>query len=268
MDTGRRKTPGASNMPIVTLLSDFGTREGFVAAMKGVILSVAPQAALVDATHDIEPGDIEAAAFVLAQYWDLYPPGTVHLAVVDPGVGSDRKALVLTASRRFVVAPDNGIITRLVAAAGDWRCVEATERRFLRPNPSPTFHGRDVFAPVAAHLASGVPADQLGPPLGHPVLLEIESPVREESRLQGRIVHIDRFGNLITDIPAAWLDAGWRIQLGKYDVGRVRRTYSDVAVGELVAVVGSLGTLEIAVRGGSAWGVTGTGRGEAVIATV
>jgi S-adenosylmethionine hydrolase len=255
-------------MPIVTLLSDFGTRDGFVAAMKGVVAAVSPEARIIDATHDIEPGDIEAAAFVLAQYWDLYPPGTVHLAVVDPGVGSERKALVLVADQRFVVAPDNGIITRVVKAAVDWRCVEVRERRYLRTEVSSTFHGRDVFAPVAAHLSSGVPADQLGPALGHPVLVEVDPPLRRAARLQGRVVHVDRFGNLITDIPAAWLDLPWRFRVAEHDVGAVRRTYSDVRAGELLAVVGSLGTVEIAVRQGSASEMTGAGRGAEVVAEV
>lgn len=255
-------------MAVVTFLSDFGTRDGFVAAMKGVVVAGAPGATLVDAAHDIEPGDIEAAAFVLGQYWSLFPPGTIHLAVVDPGVGSARKPLIVVADQRRVVAPDNGLISRVVAAAEDWRCYEVTANRYLPPNPSATFHGRDIFAPVAARLAAGVTPEELGRGFAQPLLLKLEPPIREKSRLRGRIAHVDRFGNLISDIPAGWLDVPWRFRVGERDVGPVRRTYSDAAVGEPVVVVGSLGTVEIAVRGGSAAEGIGAGRGAEVVAVV
>ena len=254
--------------PIVTLLSDFGTRDGFVAAMKGVILEIAPTARLADATHDIAPGDVEAAAFVLHQYWRLFPPGTVHLAVVDPGVGTERRAVALEAEGRYVVAPDNGLITRVMGAVPTARCVEMSAAEYWRSDPSMTFHGRDIFAPAAAHLAAGVPLERLGPAVADPVLLTLEPPRRTPQEIVGRVAHIDRFGNLITDVPAEWLVDGWRVSVAGREVGSLRRTYADVEEGEPLALIGSLGTLEVAARGGSAASQLGAARGDPVTCRV
>jgi S-adenosylmethionine hydrolase len=254
-------------MPVVTFLTDFGTREGFAASMKGVVLSTAPGAQLLDATHDIQPGDVEAAAWVLGQYWDRYPPGTVHVAVVDPGVGSQRKALALSADESYVVAPDNGLVTAVIRAAGSWRCVEISEPRYMEPSVSPTFHGRDVFAPAAAHLAAGVALDALGAPLPRPYLLPLELPRRRDAEIHGRVAHIDRFGNLITDIPIEWIDGNWRFAVGSKEVGTLRRTYSDVGSRKPVVVPGSMGTVEIAVRDASAAEKLGAARGDPVLAS-
>ncbi len=252
-------------MTVVTLLSDFGTRDGFAAAMKGVVLSIAPDARVVDATHDIAPGDIEAGAWVLFQYWKLFPVGTVHVAVVDPGVGSTRKALAVEADDRVIVAPDNGLITRVLRSASSWRCVEITELRFARPEVSATFHGRDIFAPVAAHLSKGASLKELGPQFESPVTLQIEQPARSGREVRGRVVHIDRFGNLITDIPAEWIDERWRFAVGGQRVGPLRASYSDAEIGELVVVLGSVGTVEIAARGRPAAEKTGAARGDPVL---
>jgi S-adenosylmethionine hydrolase len=251
-------------MPVVTLLSDFGTADGFAAAMKGVILGIAPDVQLLDATHDIAPADVEAAAWALSQYWALYAPGTVHLAVVDPGVGSARRALAVAADGRYLVAPDNGLVTRVLQAASSWRCVEVTERAYMRPRPSSTFHGRDVFAPVAGHLASGVALERLGPPVEEPCLLSIDPPHRRDEEIEGCVVHIDRFGNLITDIPGAWVDSSWVFEVAGRELGGLRRTYSDVGVGEAAVVIGSAGTVEIAARDESAAKRYGVARGDAV----
>lgn len=252
-------------MTVVTLLSDFGTRDGFAAAMKGVLLSIAPQSRVVDAAHDLAPGDVAAAAWVLSQYWSLYPAGSVHLAVIDPGVGSARRALALRADDRFVVAPDNGLVTRVLAAATDWRCVEVREPRFQCPAVSHTFHGRDVFAPVAAHLANGVSLEELGPRLVDPVRLPLASPVRSEREIRGSIAHIDRFGNLISDIPAEWIDERWDFAIGEWEAGAPRESYSAVETGDLVVVIGSEGTVEIAARDASAAKKTGAARGDPVV---
>ncbi len=254
-------------MPVVTLLSDFGTRDGFAAAMKAVILDLAPAVQLVDATHEIPPGDVEAAAWTLGQYWNLYPSGTVHLAVVDPGVGSRRRAIALAADDRYVVAPDNGLVSEVLATAERWSCVEIVEARYLRPNPSATFHGRDVFAPAAAHLANGLPLERLGPSVDDPQRLTKEPPTRTPAEVRGRIAHIDRFGNLITDIPGDWVDGSWRFVVGDpaVDVGLLRRTYSDAEEGALLAVIGSAGTVEVAARGASAANLLGATRGDPVI---
>ncbi len=254
-------------MPLVTLLSDFGTQDGFAAAMKAVILDIAPGVQLIDATHEIAPGDVEAGAWTLAQYWKLFPAGTVHLAVVDPGVGSRRRAIALSADGRHVVAPDNGLVSEVLAAAEHWSCVEIVEARYLRPNPSATFHGRDVFAPAAAHLANGVSPERLGPSIDDPQRLTKEPPTRAPAEVRGRIAHIDRFGNLITDIPGDWVDGSWRFVVGDsaVDIGFLRRTYSDAEEGALVAVIGSAGTVEVAARGASAARLLGASRGDGVI---
>jgi S-adenosylmethionine hydrolase len=254
-------------MPVVTLLTDFGTADGFVAAMKGVVLAIAPDAGLVDVAHDIAPGDIEAGAWVLSQYWNLFPQGTVHVAVIDPGVGGARRAIALAADDRFVVAPDNGLVTYVVRAAASWRCVEVGEPHYMRPAPSATFHGRDIFAPVAAHLARGVGLERMGPVLDGPRMLDVQPAEKAEGEIRGRIAHVDRFGNLITDIPADWVDEAWRFAVKGHAVGGLRRTYSDVDRGELVAVIGSMGTLEIAAREASAAEALGVARGDPVTAT-
>jgi S-adenosylmethionine hydrolase len=251
-------------MPVVTLLSDFGTADGFAAAMKGVILGIAPDVQLVEATHDIAPGDVEAAAWTLSQYWDRFAPGTVHLAVVDPGVGGARKAIAVAADDRYIVAPDNGLVTRVLQAATVWRCVGIKDPAYRLPQPSSTFHGRDIFAPAAAHLACGLALEKLGPPIEELYLLPIEPPLRRDVVIEGRVVHIDRFGNLITDIPGEWVDASWRFEAAGRELGQLRRTYSDVREGEVAVVIGSAGTVEVAVRDGSAAKKLGVVRGDPV----
>lgn len=263
---------------VVTLLTDFGTADGFVAAMKGVILSIAPEARVIDAGHDIAPGDVEAGAWVLDQYFSLYPEGTVHVAVVDPGVGTERRALAAGLDGRYLVAPDNGIGTRIFRRAAGLECVSIENPAFLRPEISRTFHGRDVFAPAAAHLARGVPLAELGPALAGPVRLDLPEPRKVEgeggglARLEGHVVHVDRFGNLITDIPASWLESrSWVVSVGGVSsLPRIalRRTYGEAVRGEPVAVVGSAGTLEVAVREGSAAAVLDVGRGVRVVCEV
>lgn len=251
-------------MVIITLLSDFGTRDGFAAAMKGVMLEIAPDARLVDASHEVMAGDVYAGAWALAQYWRLFPAGTVHLAVVDPGVGGPRKAIAVEADSRYVVAPDNGLVTRVIRSAADWRAVEVTQPAYARSTVSATFHGRDVFAPAAAHLAAGVRLDRLGPVAAAIEMLDIEDPARVAGGVAGSVAHVDRFGNLITDIPGDWIEAEWQVRLEEETIGRLRRTYSDVSEGEAVAVIGSRGTLEIAIRGGSAAEGLGASRGARV----
>lgn len=239
-------------MTVLTLLTDFGTRDGYVGSMKGVILGISPKVMVLDIAHDLPQGDIETGAWVLSQYWDLYPAGTVHVAVIDPGVGSGRRAIALEAEGRFVVAPDNGLITRVLARSATGSIVEIREPAYQHSKVSPTFHGRDVFAPAGAHLAAGVALSELGPAVRDPELLDLEEPERETATVRGRIVHVDRFGNLISDIPASWIGEGWRFTVEGVDVGPIRATYSAVEPKGLVVVEGSLGTIEVAVRDGSA----------------
>jgi S-adenosylmethionine hydrolase len=228
---------------VITLITDFGTADGYVGAMKGVIASRAPSARVVDITHEIAPGDVEAAAFALRQAAPLFPPGTVHVVVVDPGVGSARRGIVGVGRGQRFVGPDNGLFAGVAE-----RAFEIVARRFRRPSVSATFHGRDVFAPAAAALARGARPEAAGP----------EVPLTALPREPGRVVHVDRFGNLITDLVGIA-----EIRIGERTLP-VLRTYSDVAPGELVAYVGSAGSVEIGVRDGSAAQVLQLGRGARV----
>jgi S-adenosyl-L-methionine hydrolase (adenosine-forming) len=240
-----------ANRPRITLLTDFGTGDGYVAAMKGVIAALAPDVLIDDATHDIAPGDVHAGAWALAGYWRLYPSGTVHVAVVDPGVGSGRRALAARADHRFFVAPDNGVLTRVLRETNEPSIVAVENERFFRSVVSATFHGRDIFAPVAAYLASGSSHLDLGRAISDPVTLELPEPQRSSDVVRGVIVHIDRFGNLITSIPGSWVGAGAGVWIGDREL-TVRRTYADAAAGEALALIGSRGVLEVSVRDGNA----------------
>ena len=243
----------------ITLLTDFGTVDGYAAAMKGIIASVAPDAIVDDAGHDIPPGDIESAAWALGAYWRRYPPGTVHLVVVDPGVGTKRDGIALEVDGRFMVGPDNGAFDwALRDAAGDPIVYELE-----RPDDmSATFHGRDLFAPAAARLAKGEAIASLGPRKPGIVRLAWPEPVRHARGVDGVVVHVDHFGNLITNLPADVVSGDCIIRVGIMEVD-IRRTYGDVSPGELIAHVGSRGLIEIAVRDGRASDRLG-GKGHAV----
>ncbi|HUG42114.1 MAG TPA: SAM-dependent chlorinase/fluorinase [Longimicrobiales bacterium] len=247
-------------MTRVILLTDFGTADGYAAAMAGVIASAAPQAIVEHAAHDVAAGDLFGAALALSRYAHLYPAGTVHLVVVDPGVGTTRRALAAELGGRFFVAPDNGVLTLVLRDAASARLVRLSDR----DAPSATFHGRDVFAPAAGRLAAGTPLEELGPAVDDPVLLELPAPARHPDGVYGEVLHVDRFGNLITNIPAAWARSAGEVWLGFARVGPLRTTYGDVGDGEPLAVVGSLGLLEVCVRNGSAAHRLSAGRGAPV----
>ncbi|HZD04959.1 MAG TPA: SAM-dependent chlorinase/fluorinase, partial [Longimicrobiales bacterium] len=250
--------------PRVTLLTDFGTADGYVAAMKGVLASMAPGAFLDDASHEVSRGDPLAAALALERYWRLYPPGTVHLVVVDPGVGTRRRALALEADERFVVAPDNGVVSRVVAEVHSWSAVEVAEEGGVPGiDPSSTFHGRDVFAPAAARLAAGRPLESLGGPLADPVLLPLPEPRRDGGEAEGEVIVADRFGNLVTNIPGSWVPPGADVEIAGRRVALLP-SYGHTSPGALLAVVNSDGRVEVAVRDGSAAAVLGVGPGEPV----
>jgi S-adenosylmethionine hydrolase len=242
---------------VVTLLTDFGTVDGYVAEMKGVILSGAPGVTLVDITHDIPPQDVERARLTVARMWRRFPPGTIHVVVVDPGVGSARASLCVSSDERFLIGPDNGVLSPSLLLPG--------ARAIRLPVPasaSSTFHGRDVFAPCAAALARGESFDSLGEPMESPVIRRTPEPVRSKTgALEGQIIVIDRFGNCVTNL--------FGFRAGKVLVDSreipVRATYADVAVGEAVAVVGSTGFIELAVRDGSAAEALGLSRGARVV---
>jgi S-adenosylmethionine hydrolase len=237
----------------VTLLTDFGTRDGYVGAMKGVILSRCPNATIADLSHDVEPQDVLGGALALAAGAPWFPAGTIHVAVVDPGVGSARRALLADDGHALYVGPDNGLIS---LAAPHPRALYVLDRPAWFQEPvSATFHGRDVFASVAGHLAAAVRPSRLATPTEEFHRLALPAPRRTAAGYTGEIVHCDRFGNLVTNITAAEVSAlggGIRVEIAGNVIGRVSRTYADSATGHLVALVGSGGRLEIAVRDGSA----------------
>jgi hypothetical protein len=252
---------------LITLTTDFGLRDGYVAAVKGVLLSIAPQAQLVDITHEAPPHDLVAAAFALASAAPFFPVGAVHLVVVDPGVGSERRMLAVRTARACYVAPDNGVLALALRQDRPIEIVALTERRYWRAGEiSHTFHGRDIMGPVAAHLANGVPLAALGKPASDLLALVLPAPVEtREGGLAGVVIHVDRFGNLISNIPAGRLPPRAQVSLGKMTPQPLRRSYSEVAPGQPLALVGSHGYLEIAVREGSASEALGAGRGTPVV---
>lgn len=248
----------------ITLLTDFGTADGYVAAMKGAISAIAPFVIIDDAAHDIAAGDVAAGAWALAGYWRLYEPPVVHVAVVDPGVGSDRRGLVAEADGRLLVGPDNGLFTRVYAEAAHVRLFSIENADLMRPLVSSTFHGRDVFAPIAAHLAAGVPVQEVGPAITDALQVELPVARREHRRVHGDVVHVDRFGNLVTNIPAESVAAGARVVVCGRMCALVR-TYADAEAGQPIALIGSRGTLEVSVRDGSAAALLDAARGAAVV---
>lgn len=244
----------------ITLLTDFGTADGYVAAMKGVLATLAPGVPVHDATHDLAPGDIHAGAVALMRYFSLYPPGTVHVVVVDPGVGTERRAVAVHAGGRYLVGPDNGVLSWALAEAGRGRAVEIRQPVPGAPAASATFHGRDVFAPAAAHLAGGGDLEALGPKADELTRLPLPRHQTGEGVVRGVVLAVDHFGNLITNIPRAALPPDVRVRIDGRDVGPVRRTYGDVEPGEPVVVIGSLDRLEVSVRDGSAAALLEVGR--------
>jgi S-adenosylmethionine hydrolase len=250
--------------PIITLTTDFGLADSFVGVMKGVILGLAPRAQLIDITHDIRPQNIVEAAVRLASAYSYFPAGTVHLVVVDPGVGSDRAACVVQTPQYRFVAPDNGVLTMMARHEQVQQFVRLgpEAKPYLRHPVSATFHGRDVFAPVAAQAALGIALERLGRPLSVEAMVaaEIPEPYRlDANRMLAPVLFSDRFGNMITALTrqqlAAWMPgdlASMMVQAGEYAIQGIARTYSDVEPGELVAYFGSDDRLEIAIRNGSA----------------
>jgi S-adenosylmethionine hydrolase len=239
---------------LITLLTDFGTNDPFVGVMKGVILGRFPAAQIVDLTHAIAPQRVDQAAFWLDKCYPWFPPGTVHLAIVDPGVGTSRAALVAYAKQHVFVGPDNGLFTGILQSDSGARVHSIDTVKLGLSLSSQTFHGRDLFAPVAAEIACGrLSWDAVGPPYERPLKLDLPQPHCDSEKVCGRVVTIDRFGNLITDISRellAQLSAAVVEVAGASCV--FRGTYGDVAPGALVAVMGSFGTLEIACRDSNA----------------
>jgi S-adenosylmethionine hydrolase len=241
---------------IITLCTDFGLQDGYVAAMKGVILSIAPQATLVDISHEIAAHNVRQGAYVLASACPFFPEGTIHVVVIDPGVGTGRQAVAVCTARHTFVAPDNGVLSLALRGEAMCQAVSLTAQAYWRePKTSSTFHGRDIFAPVAAHLARGVALEALGDPVEGLQSLPSSGVIRDpRGGLVGHVVHVDHFGNLITDIPAAQLLSrhDWQIEAGTGRIQGLQDTYARVAPGQMLALIGSHDCLEIAVREGSA----------------
>ncbi len=250
---------------IITLLTDFGATDGFVGAMKGVILSINPDAKLVDLSHQISPQDIEAGAFILNTCYHFFPPGTIHVAVVDPGVGSERRILAVAAHRYFFIAPDNQVLKYILNSDETLTVVEVLNKQFFLKRVSRTFHGRDVFAPVAAHLSLGLPIRNLGN-----VILDydrgaVDRAIVTEQKIVGKIIHIDKFGNLITNISEDQLQKPiLSIIVGSTRLNRLSKSYAEAAIGQPLAIIGSSGFLEIAVRNDNAQQQLSVNRGDMV----
>jgi S-adenosyl-L-methionine hydrolase (adenosine-forming) len=245
---------------LITLLSDFGWRDHFVAAMKGVMLSINPDLAFVDISHVVPRHDIHSGAFTLAQASGYFPPGTIHLAVVDPGVGTARKALAVSAGGQYFVAPDNGILTYVLNRGVEFAAHEITADHYFHRPVSTTFHGRDIFAPIAAWISRDVPLRQFGPELAQPQRLKIPSVTRvRDALVQGAVISVDAFGNLVTnltpaDVPvfAGAANKACKMVVGKREITIFRMTFSEGAPGELFVIPGSSGYLEIVMRNQSA----------------
>ena len=239
---------------VITLLTDFGTADYFVGAVKGAILTVNPRAVIVDITHEIAPQNIEAGAFTLLAAYKTFPAGTIHVGVVDPGVGSERRPIIVSANEQFFVGPDNGLFTYIYDREPSHRIVHVTSDHYFRPSVSTTFHGRDIFAPVAAALSNGVALEEFGAEIDDAVRLSsLETPLR--------IIHIDRFGNCVTNIRR---DSRKRLVINGQTISEFRRFYGEGDGESLFAIWGSAGFLEISVNGGSAAKILGAKRGDEV----
>lgn len=240
---------------ILTLLSDFGIVDPYVGTMKGVIAQIDSAIAIIDLTHEIPPQNIEAARFCLLSTYQYFPQGTVHVAVVDPGVGSSRRAIALQIPGSFLVGPDNGLFSGILAQEPVIAAVELTNPQYWRtPSPSQTFHGRDIFAPVGAYLAKGIPIEKLGNAIAPETLVQFSQAECQitPKGIQGRIQYIDRFGNLITNIPGDRVKGkSWFVDLHDRHIPSVT-TYASASVGSAIALVGSHDYIEIAINQGNA----------------
>lgn len=251
-ETGREgRSP---NLPVISLLTDFGTADYFVGAVKGAILSVNPNVVIVDITHEIPAQGIEAGAFMLLAAYKTFPRGTIHVAVVDPGVGSSRRPIIVAANEQFFVGPDNGLFSYIYDREPAHRTFHVTAEKYFRPDPSSTFHGRDIFAPVAGALSTGVAPEQFGPEINDEVRLSsLETPLR--------IIHIDHFGNCVTNIRRQEFEG---LTINGRTISALHNFYGEASPGEVFAIWGSAGFLEISVNGASAAKVLNAERGDTV----
>jgi len=261
-----------SNRPIITLTTDFGLSDHFVGTMKGVILGIVPEAEIVDISHSVQPFDVLDGALTLAQAYSYFPERTVHMVVVDPGVGTARRPIVATTDRYHFVGPDNGVLSLVYAREERLHVRHATaEHYFLQPM-SNTFHGRDIFSPLAAYIAKGVDPAKFGEEVEDFVRFNAPKPKAvKEHHLRGVVLKIDRFGNLVTnitpeDVPALFQEEppAFKIMVGKREITEIKATYALGAPGEVFGILGSMGYLEIAANRGAATQILGVGKGSDV----
>ena len=243
--------------PIITLLTDFGTKDHYVASMKGTILNINPQCTLVDITHHVSPHDITEGAFILANAYSSFPKGTIHLSVIDPGVGSSRAPILLVATNYFFVGPDNGLFTLALKKERVKKGIVLNNPKYFLSHMSTTFHGRDLFAPVAAHLSMGVRPEAFGSILDSWVEIDFENPRIKGRALTGKILYIDAFGNLISNIDGQKLFNHVRgdsfvVRVGKRSIQGLKKAYWEGKKNEPMALIGSGGFLEVSVREGNA----------------
>jgi len=258
---------------LITLTTDYGNRDAFAASVKGVVLKINPQAQIIDITNEIAPQDIWEGAFTLRSAYNHFPKGTVHLAVVDPGVGSGRRPIIVVTESYYFVGPDNGLFSLIYQEAERIRVHHITSTHYFLPNPGPTFHGRDIFAPVAGWLAKGIPSGNFGEEITDYTKLNIPAPKTGANSIDGHVVHIDRFGNIITNItykdiqamvsPGAELGATVITLAGK-EIKGLKKFYAEAAPGEPGAVFNSSGALEIFLFKQNARTALSVKRGEAV----
>ncbi len=238
---------------LIALLTDFGIKDYFVGAMKGAIFSINEDANVVDITHDIPPQDINAAGFTLRACYKNFPRETIFVAVVDPGVGSARRAILVETESYYFVSPDNGLLSFVFDEGRNFRVFELTDRRFFAETVSRTFHGRDIFAPVAAHLSKGVAPNEFGAKIENSVRLKNNKPKKiSKKTIEAEIIYIDRFGNLVTNLTMQELPENFTLEIGGRIISRLRNFFAEAAKGELFLIAGSAGFLEIAAPQASA----------------
>jgi S-adenosylmethionine hydrolase len=259
--------------PIISLLTDFGEKDHYVASMKGVILKINPQCALVDITHEVRPHDIQEGAFILANAYSYFPKGTIHLSIVDPGVGGMRQPVLLVTQNYFFVGPDNGLFTFIAQRAKVKQVVVLTREKYFLPKVSTTFHGRDIFAPVAAYLSLGIRPNAFGYKTSALKKLRYQKPIIKEGKLSGEVFHIDTFGNLVSNIDEEkfFRFIGGRpfvIQIGRTVIRSLKKGYWEGKKGEKIALIGSGGFLEISIREGNAQKILKVKRGSQVVVSV
>jgi S-adenosylmethionine hydrolase len=231
---------------IIALLTDFGTEDYFVGAMKGVILSINPQAKIIDITHEIKPQNIQSAGFVLASCYQNFPPKTIFVSVVDPGVGSERRAILLETENYYFITPDNGLLSLLLANETNHRVFELTNSQFFKHPISNTFHGRDIFAPVAAWLSKGIKPNEFGKEIKDFVVNRFLIPERiSDKEIEGQIIYIDKFGNLITNLKKENVSENFSVQVNGKLISKHQTFYAEAEINELFTIFGSAGYLEI-----------------------